>query len=50
MIVMDEIFNFVVNRDFEKDQQLTLDLSFEDREEWGGDRDNLNMSIQLEKL
>jgi len=50
MIVMDEIFNFVVNRDFEKNQQLTLDLSFEYREEWGGYRDNLNMSIQLEKL
>jgi hypothetical protein len=49
MIAMDEIFNFVVARDFEKDQQLTLDLSFQDREEWGGDRDNLNMSIQLEK-
>ena len=50
MIVMDEIFNFVVNRDFEKNQQLTLDLSFEYREEWGGYRDNLNISIQLEKL
>lgn len=50
MIVMDEIFNFVVDRDFEKDQHLTLDLRFEDKEEWGAVRDNLNMSIQLKKL
>jgi hypothetical protein len=50
MIAMDEIFNFVVDRDFEKEQLLTLDLRYEDKEEWGADRDNLNVSIQLEKL
>lgn len=50
MIAMNRIFNFVVDRDFETEQKLTLDLRYEDKDEWGGDRDNINVSIQLEKL
>ena len=50
MIAMNKIFEFVVDRDFEEEQKLTLDLRYEDKEEWGTDRDNLNISIQLEKL
>ncbi len=50
MIAMNRIFNYVVEREFEKEQKLTLDLRYEDKEEWGSDRDNLNVSIQLEKL
>lgn len=49
MIIMDEIFNFIVDRDFETQQKLTLELSYEDKEEFGSIRDILNMSIQLEK-
>lgn len=50
MVAMDDIFNFIIDRGFETHQELTLDLSYEDKEEFGSARDNLNMSIQLEKL
>jgi len=48
MLIMDEIFRFVLNRKFELEQKLTLEIGYEDKEEWGADRDNLNVSIQLE--
>jgi predicted lipase len=48
MLVMDKIFYFIANRDFELEQKLTLEIAYEDKEEWGVDRDSLNVSIQLE--
>ena len=50
MIAMDEIFSFLANRDFGLEQNLTLEIGYEDKEEWGAERDNLNVSIQLEIL
>ena len=50
MLIMDKLFNFVANRDFELEQKLTLEIAYEDKEEWGADRDNLNVSIQLEVI
>ncbi|MEL6941516.1 MAG: hypothetical protein AAFO82_02520 [Bacteroidota bacterium] len=47
---MNKIFSFVANRDFELEQKLTLEIGYEDKEEWGADRDNLNISIQLEMI
>lgn len=48
MSVMDKIFNFIITREFELQQKLTLEISYEDKDEFGTDRDNLNVSIQLE--
>ena len=48
MKFMDTILLNIVDRDFALEQKLTLELAYEDKEEWGADRDNLNISIQLE--
>ena len=48
MLIMDKLFNFVANRDFELEQKLTLEIAYEDKDEWDADRDNFNVSIQLE--
>ena len=50
MAVMDDIFSFVVDRDFETRQRLTLELSFEDKEGFETVSDNLNMSVHLKKI
>lgn len=50
MIAMNEIFSFLISREFELEQKLTLELGYEDKEEIGADRDNINVSIQLEIL
>jgi len=48
MKFMDTILLNIVGRDFTLEQKLTLELAYEDKEEWDADRDNLNISIQLE--
>jgi len=48
MIAMNELFDFLANRDFGLNQKLTLEIAYEDKEEWGAERDNLNVSIQLD--
>ncbi|TXF81699.1 hypothetical protein FUA23_21930 [Neolewinella aurantiaca] len=48
MIPLNTVFEFVRDRDFEQGQKLTLELRYEDKEEWGSNRDNLKVSIQVE--
>lgn len=50
MRIMDDIFDYVSNREFEQSQKMTLEIGYEDKEEWGTKTDNLNVSIQLEIL
>jgi len=45
---MDAILLSLVNRDFALEQKLTLELAYDDKDEWGTDRDNLKVAIQLE--
>lgn len=46
---MDDVLELLANRSFATDQELTLQLDFESKEEWGTEEDNFNISIQLEK-
>lgn len=50
MVLMNHFFELVANRDFELVQNLSLELTLETKEEWGTKNDNLNVSIQLDKI
>jgi hypothetical protein len=47
--VIDTIYREVHNRNYALDQELSIELLYEDKEEWGLDFDALNLSIQVEK-
>ena len=49
MVLMDKIVQQLVQRDFALNQKLTLEVGFEDKNEWGTDRDNINISIQFDE-
>jgi len=48
--LLDSVFRFLNGRNFEKEQRLALELFYEDEYVWRAIRDNLQVSIQLEKL
>lgn len=50
MVLMNSIFEFMAKRDFELDQELSLDIEYQNKNEWGMDKDLLRVSVQLEKL
>ena len=48
MKFMNELLKEVTARDYALEQELALSLGYEDKEDWDADRDNLEISIQLE--
>lgn len=48
MKFMTELLKEITTRDYALEQELTLSLGYEDKEDWDADRDNLEISIQLE--
>ncbi len=47
VVFYNELYKSVANRNFALNQEMTIEIALEDKREWYGDEDNLNLSTQL---